>query len=146
MKKALPRRASPTARRVSRVRRVLSTRVFPQPVRTVLALLLWLSLGLIWTVAVSGLNGDLGAGLVYIGLGFFAALGAHAWPTRTPPWRTLAWTFAITIGLGSNLSLLGMGRLAVTISMLAGALFILLRLNENGRKIVGLVKASREAR
>jgi len=140
------KRAPHVPGRVSRVTDFIGARVFPQPVRTTLAMLLWLSTGLLWTAAVSGLAGDLGAGLVYIGLGFFAAVGAHVWPTRTPPWRTLFWTWCITIGLGSNLALLGLSRLSLTLSMIVGLGFILLRLNENGRRIGRLVKTSRQVR
>ena len=73
------------------------------------------------------------------GMAVSSAVLIHLWPTRTPQWRTLFWAFLITSATGAMLLPLGAGRMALTGATLAGFGFVLLRMNQNGRKLMELV-------
>ena len=81
-----------------------------------------------------------------VGLAFFAAISAHLWPTRTPQWRTVFWAFIISILVGAFGLLGGLGRFALDLSLLLTILFVILRLNQNARRLLHLVKAYRVTR
>jgi hypothetical protein len=110
--------------------------IFPQWLKTAVVTLLWLALMLPW-VSVTSLYSRFGSGLmVGVGLALFAAIAAHVWPTRTPPWRTVAITAVFTTWLGSTLLIAGLAGYALNITGLVGCLIVLVRINENGRKTV----------
>lgn len=108
--------------------------IFPQWVKTALVTFLWLGLMMPW-VSVTSLYSRSGNGLlVGFGLAFLAAIGSHLWPTKTPPWRTVAITGLLSAWIGSTLLLVGMMGYALTISGVVSLLFLLARFNQNGRK------------
>jgi hypothetical protein len=88
-------------------------------------------------VSVTTVYAQFGSGVMAgVGMALFAGIGAHVWPTRTPPWRTVVIVALFTAWLGSTLLLAGLGAYALTFTGLAGTLLILMRINENGRKFV----------
>lgn len=110
--------------------------IFPQWVKTFLVTFVWLGLMVPWT-SVTSLYAQFGNGIMAgVGLALFASVAGHVWPTRTPPWRTVAITAILTAWLGSTLLLAGLGAYGLTVTGLAGSLFILIRVNENGRKVI----------
>lgn len=124
-------RARSSGRKVSRVTKA----IFPQWVKTVLVTFLWLGLMTPW-VSVTTLYVRSGNGLlVGFGLAFLAAIGSHLWPTRTPPWRTVAFTALLSTWLGSTLLLAGFMGYGLTITGIVSLLFLLARFNQNGRKV-----------
>lgn len=134
------------AARSQRVYAFIGRRIFPQGVRTALIALLWLGVSPIWVAAVSGTSNESGALMACVGLALFAAIGTHVWSTRTPPWRTLFWAFFLSIGVGAFGYLGGLGRFALDAAILVAVVFVVLRLNENGRRLVHLVRAYRITR
>lgn len=115
-------------------------------VKTVLAVLVWIALGGIHVVAVAPYVSYVYAQGALFGMVASSAILLHLWPPRTPQWRTLFWLFWITGMVGSTLLMLGAGRMALTVATLVGFGFVLLRLNQNGRKLVGLVQDWRTLR
>lgn len=115
-------------------------RVFPQWLRTALVLFLWLGSMGFW-VSVTTLYRSYPNGyMVGVGLALCTAIAVHVWPTRTPPWRTLAITGIGTAWLGSSLLLEGAGQYALTIAAVAGLLFVGARVNQNGRRLWRLAR------
>lgn len=118
----------------------------PQWARTAVVTFLWLGTMMIWTSATS-LTARYGTGIMAgVGLAMGSALVCHLWPTRTSAWRTVAWTWVITISMGAMLLISGFGQYAVTIATTTGFLFVLLRANQNGRKLLGAIKTYRLTR
>jgi hypothetical protein len=110
--------------------------IFPQWVKTLLATFVWLGVMVPW-VSVTTVYAQFGSGVMAgVGMALFAGIAGHVWPTRTPPWRTVAITAIFTAWLGSTLLLAGLGAYGLTITGLAGTLIILARINENGRKVL----------
>lgn len=114
--------------------------VFPQWVRTTLVAVLWLGAMAYWVSLTSTYASYGSAYLAGIGMVLFGAIGAHLWPTRTPPWRTLAWVALLTIWVGSTLLLAGAGQYALTAATILGIVFIAARVNQNARRIYRAAK------
>jgi hypothetical protein len=116
-------------------RRVLAI-IFPQWLKTLFATFVWLGVMVPW-VSVTTIYAQFGSGVMTgVGMALFAGIAGHVWPTRTPPWRTVVIVALFTAWLGSTLLLAGLGAYGLTITGLAGSLLILMRINENGRKVV----------
>ena len=110
--------------------------IFPQWLRTLIATFVWLGLMVPW-VSVTTIYTQFGSGVMAgVGMALFAGIAGHVWPTRTPPWRTVVIVALFTAWLGSTLLLAGLGAYGLTITGLAGCLVILMRINENGRKVI----------
>lgn len=108
--------------------------------KTVLATLLWAMLIPVQiTVIAPYISYPYVQGVV-ISIAVMSAILLHLWPTRTPQWRTLFWAFWITGAVGSITLYLGGGSSAVTVAALAASAFVFLRMNQNGRKLVGLIR------
>lgn len=114
--------------------------------KTVLAVFVWTVLGGIQVIAVAPYSSYTYAQGALFGMAVSSAILLHLWPTRTPQWRTLFWAFWITGMVGSSLLVMGAGRMALTGATIAGYGFVLLRMNQNGRKLVELVKDWRALR
>lgn len=124
------------ARRFRRGFRVL----FPQWLRTTIVAALWLGAMAYWVSLTSVYASYGSAYLAGIGMVLFGAIGGHLWPTRTPPWRTLAWASLLTIWTGSTLLLAGAGQYALTGATILGIVFIVARVNQNARRIYRAAK------
>ena len=81
-----------------------------------------------------------------VGLAIFSMLAPHLWPTRTPPWRTVAWAFLLSLTVGANLLLLNAGRYALMAATLVGFGVVILRINQNGRELWKMFKTWRAVR
>lgn len=122
------------------------TRGVVNAVKTVLAVLVWTVLGGVQVVVVAPYVSYPYAQGALFGMAVSSAVLLHLWPPRTPQWRTLFWAFWITGLVGSTLLLMGAGRMALTGATVAGYGVVLLRMNENGRKLVSLFKDWRALR
>jgi hypothetical protein len=121
-------------------------RLVGQPVRTALVVFVWLGF-MIPYVGVVAVYSAYGSALIMgMGLALFAGIAVHVWPTRTPPWRTVAWAAFTSALTGAELLLVGAGRLALTGAMLVGLTVVLLRINSNGRRLVGMFRTWRTLR
>ena len=128
-----------------RVRRLVR-HLFGQPVRTGLVVFFWLGSMLLYVRLVAP-YADYGSALMMgIGLAVFAGIAVHVWPTRTAPWRTVAWAGVTSAYVGSTLLLLDAGRLALTGAMLVGLAVVVLRAGSNGRRLAGLFRTRRPLR
>jgi hypothetical protein len=124
-----------TLRRLRRKSRRALAIFFPQWLKTLIVTFVWLGVMVPW-VSVTTIYAQFGSGVMAgVGMALFAGIAGHVWPTRTPPWRTVAIVALFTAWLGSTLLLAGLGAYALTITGLAGSLLILMRINENGRKV-----------
>lgn len=108
--------------------------------KTLLALFVWAAVSPAQVVAVAPYIGYAYAQSVLVSFALMSAILLHLWPTKTPQWRTLFWAFWITGGIGTVLLFSGMGPMALTIATLAAFVFVLLRMNQNGRKLVGMIQ------
>lgn len=109
--------------------------VVPQWARTAVAVLVWLGLTQLYVALVAPFIVYSSARSMTVGLAISTGIFVHLWPTRTSPWRTVAWTALLTAFLGSTFLTLGLGRLALSLTTVAGFGFVLLRVNQNGRKL-----------
>lgn len=107
--------------------------------KTLLAVFIWTVLSSVQVVIVAPYASYVYAQGALFGMAVSSAVLIHLWPTRTPQWRTLFWAFLITSATGAMLLPLGAGRMALTGATLAGFGFVLLRMNQNGRKLMELV-------
>lgn len=108
--------------------------------KTVLATLLWAMLSPVQIMVIAPYISYPYVQGVVISIAIMSAILLHLWPTRTPQWRTLFWAFWITGAVGSITLYFGGGSSAVTIAALAASVFVFLRMNQNGRKLVGLIR------
>ena len=115
-------------------------RLFGQPVRTFLAVFLWLGSMLTYIGLVAPFAAYDSALLMGVGLALFSGIAVHLWPTRTAPWRTVMWAALVSAYTGAQLLLMDAGRFALTGAMLAGFAVVLLRIGGNGRRLVALVR------
>lgn len=148
--RAAPRLMGPRTKRVMREAQVagqaLPGRLFPQWIRTVLAVLVWLSTVPVYTQLISPYVSLLSAQNMAVGLAMFSGIATHVWPTRTAPWRTVMWAWALSVATGMILLMSGAGPLALTGATIAGFGFVTLRVNENGRKLADLFLTWRSLR
>lgn len=114
--------------------------LFPQWLRTLLVVMLWLASIPVYMQLIAPYVSYLSARTMGIGLAIFTGLAVHLWPPRTSPWRTVAWTASVTTLVGPLFLTLGLGRLGLALTTVIGFVIVLLRLNQNGRKLVGLVR------
>lgn len=128
-----------------RIRRWAS-RVFGQPVRTIVVVMAWLAVMIPYVRAVSLYVSYDSALLMGVGLAVFSGIAVHLWPPRTAPWRTVAWAAIASAVAGAHLLLAGAGRFALTGSMLIGLVVVLLRIDSNGRRVIGMYRTWRSLR
>lgn len=86
------------------------------------------------------------ATIVMAGTALTAGALLHLWPSKTAPWRTLLWAYLLMAFAGSTLLQLGAGTLALTASAILGVVFVGVRVNQNGRKLVGMIQDWRALR
>lgn len=108
--------------------------------KTFLAAFLWLSATPLQVAAIAPYISYLYAQSVIACIVVMFVILLHLWPTRTPQWRTLFWAFWITGAVGGVCLYLGAGTVSVTLAALASSLFVLIRVNQNGRRIVGMIQ------
>jgi hypothetical protein len=118
-------------------------RVFGQPVRTFLVVFFWLGSMLTYIGLVAPYADYDSALLMGVGLAVFSGIAVHLWPTRTAPWRTVAWAALVSAYVGAQLLVMDAGRYAITGAMVAGFVIVLLRVGGNGRRLVGLLRGRR---
>lgn len=143
-------RYSPRTKRIIRQAYVTSQTlpgtIFPQWLRTALVTLLWLGSVPVYVQLISPYVTMRSAVSMAVGLAMFAGIAPHLWPTRTPPWRTVLWALFLSAVTGMTMLTLGAGRLSLTGATLVGFAIVLLRINQNGRKLWGLVQTWRHVR
>lgn len=114
--------------------------------KTAIALLVWTAVSPLQVAAIAPyVSWPYAQGLL-VSIAVMSAILVHLWPTRTPQWRTLFWAFWITGAVSSPILYLGGGPNAVVAGALAACAFVFLRTNQNGRKLVGLIRDWRELR
>ncbi len=133
-------------RRIGAVARRVPAVAFPQWLRTLVVALLWLGLVPIYASVLAPYVAYNSAQTFTVGLIMSSAIACHLWPTRTAPWRTLAWTAFIVSNVGMILLTAGAGRFALTGATIIGFGFVALRVNQNGRRLVNLVRTWRDVR
>jgi hypothetical protein len=121
-------------------------RLVGQPVRTVVVVWLWISMIPVYVGVVAPYAAYGSALTMGVGLAMFSGIAVHLWPTRTAPWRTVAWAAVLSSLTGAELLLAGADRLAPTGAMLVGLAVVLLRIGSNGRRLVELVRTWRTLR
>lgn len=139
VRKAKMAQALKTARRVPGI-------VFPQWLRTVLVVTLWLGTSLFYVAAISPYITYVSATLMTTGLALFAGLAPHLWPSRTPPWRTVAWAWLVSMLAGFTVLTMEWGRYALTTATVVGFVIVIARTNQNARRFVGLFRTWRAMR
>lgn len=126
--------------------RKLPARIFPQWVRTILVVFLWLAMTPLYVGAIATYAMYENAQLMTVGLAVFSGIAVHLWPTRTSPWRTIAWAMLLSLLTGMTGLIAGTGQFAVTGATIVGFLVVFLRVNQNGRKLWGLFQSWRVLR
>lgn len=145
------RRPASYVRRAKTVKAVqvvrgIPNKVFPQWARTVLAVVIWLGTVPMYVSAVSPYVSYLSATVMTVGMGMFAGIAPHVWPSRTPPWRTVGWAWLVSMISGMTVLTMGWGRYAVTVATLVGFAIIIGRANQNARRLVRLFRTWRAMR
>lgn len=120
--------------------------LFPQWLRTLLLTLVWLGTIPVYIQLISTYSIMPSARTMAVGLAMFAGLAPHVWPTRTAPWRTVLWAWGLSVLTGMIAMLLGAGPLGLTAATLVGFAVVILRINENGRKMWNLFQTWRQIR
>lgn len=120
--------------------------LWPQWLRTVLIVMLWLGMSPVYIGLIASYDVYGSATSMLVGLAMFSGLAPHLWPSRTSPWRTVLWTALITSSLGMMLLTAGADRYSLMIVTLVGFLFVILRANENGRRLWRMVQTWRTVR
>ncbi|MEV0133890.1 hypothetical protein AB0H83_36160 [Dactylosporangium sp. NPDC050688] len=115
-------------------------RLFGQPIRTFFVVFLWLGSMLMYIALVAPYVAYGSAMFMGVGLALFSGIAVHLWPTRTAPWRTVAWAAVASAYTGAQLQMLNVGQLALTGAMLVGFAIVLLRIGSNGRRLVELFR------
>lgn len=129
------KRARTTADGRMTVPSMVGTYVLPQWARTAFAVLVWLGMTQLYVALIAPYVVYSSARSMTVGLAIFTGISVHLWPTRTAPWRTVAWAALLTALLGSTLLTLGLGRVALSLTTVAGFGFVLIRVNQNGRRL-----------
>lgn len=111
-----------------------------QVLTSVLLTLLWLGLTPIYVGLISPYVTYTSARTMTVSLALTAAVAPYLWRSRTAPWRTILWTALPTAFLGSTLLMLGAGRYALMAATLLGFGVVAFRANQNGRKLVALIR------
>ena len=139
VRKAKIAQAVTTARRVPGV-------VFPQWLRTLLIVALWLGTTPFYVAAISPYITYISATMMTTGLALFAGLAPHLWPSRTPPWRTVAWAWLVSMLAGFTILTMDGGRYALTATTVVGFVIVVSRANQNARRLVDLFRTWRAMR
>lgn len=124
----------------------LPSRIFPQWLRTALMVFLWLAMTPLYVGAIATYSEYGTAEMMTMGLAVFSGLAVHLWPTRTSPWRTIAWALVLSMFTGASGLASGIGEYAVVVASLVGFTVVLLRVNSNGRKLWRLFQSWRVLR
>lgn len=122
---------------------LLYRRFVPQWLRTVAVIFVCCALSLVWMTTTS-LPSQAWIGLPFATF-FPMVVGGmcHAWPSRTPPWRTIAWSWVLSFSAAAGLYMTWHVDwtlyAAIAVVVLVGAL----RINANGRKVWNRVVRAR---
>ena len=81
-----------------------------------------------------------------VGLAVFSGLAPHLWPSRTAPWRTVAWAWVTSMLIGMTVLTMDWGRYSVTVATLVGFTIVVGRANQNARRLIDLFKTWRVMR
>lgn len=138
-------RRAKTAKALNTVRSIPGV-VFPQWLRTLLVVTLWLGSVPIYVSLISPYVAYLSAIVMSVGLAIFSGLAPHVWPSRTPPWRTVAWAGILSTVLGLTALTMGWGRYSLTIATIVGFTVVIARANQNARRLIDLFKTWRVMR
>lgn len=130
---------------LSTVRKVTST-VFPQWARTTLAVFIWIICIPLYVSVVAPYSAYIATTVMGLSLAVFSGLAPHLWKSRTPPWRTVFWTFVGSVAVAMPLLTSGTGRFAVVAATIVGFCIVLLRAGQNGRRLIGLIRDWRALR
>lgn len=126
--------------------RSLLGKLFPQWLRTLLVVTLWLGTVPIYVSLIAPYVAYKSAIVMAVGLAIFSGFAPHLWPSRTSPWRTVAWAWLCSTLTGMLCLSLGWGRYSVMLVTLVGFGIVAGRANQNARKLVGLVSTWRAMR
>lgn len=138
--------AAKTIARLRRTRAWVSSvnRALPvQLLKTALLCLAWIGIAPMYVHFLSTYSGYLSAQLMVESVAIFGGIAVHLWPTRTPPWRTIAWAMIVMMVTGILSLSLGAGELSLTLVTLAGYAVILGRINSNFQRVWGLIRTWR---
>lgn len=117
-----------------------------QPFKTLGLAILWFATLPVYVRLISPFVSYMYAEIMVAAIIFATTVLVHLYPTRTPPWRTVFWAFWIIAFTGSIMLSFNAGTAALTTATIVGVIFIALRVNQNGRKLVGVIKDWRELR
>lgn len=138
-------RRAKTMRNLKTVRSI-PTKVFPQWLRTFLVVFLWLGSVPIYVSVIAPYVAYMSATIMAVGLAIFSGLATHLWPTRTAPWRTVAWAWLASVLTGMTALTMEWGRYSVTIATIVGFAIVIGRTNQNARRLIDLFKTWRVMR
>lgn len=126
--------------------RTLRTRLFPQWVKTVLAVLFWIVSMPIYVSTIAPYSAYVSAYAMGNSLAIFSGLAPHLWQSRTPPWRTVFWAWFASTFVAIPLLVAETGRLAVVAATLVGFAIVIARAGQNGRRLVNMIRDWRAMR
>ena len=134
------------AMKAIRTIRAVPSKVFPQWLRTFLLVFLWLGSVPLYVSLIAPYVAYRSATIMTVGLAIFSGLATHLWPTRTPPWRTVAWAWVASMVAGMTVLPLGWGRYSITVATIVGFAIVIGRANQNMRRLINLFKTWRVMR
>lgn len=109
--------------------------LFPEWVKTTLMAVIWFIFLPISALIVAPFH-LFSASLVYsFSLLSFTLLAIHLWPPKTPKWRTMFWAFVASTLVGLLLQNLMLPQWTLFCASLTGYAVVILRVNQNGRKL-----------
>lgn len=117
-----------------------------QMLKTALVAMFWVGLSPIYVQLIATYRGYFEAQVTVLGLAVGGGIAVHLWPTKTPPWRTLMWSLALSMITGMIALTLGADNTALTVSTIVGFAVIALRTNENWSRLRELVRTWRVLR
>lgn len=129
-----------------RAARTVPSKVFPQWLRTLLLVTLWLGSVPLYVSVIAPYVAYLSATAMTVGLAIFSGLAPHLWPSRTAPWRTVVWAWVFSMLAGMTVLTLEWGRYSVTIASIVGFAIVIGRSNQNARRLIDLFKTWRVMR
>ena len=90
--------------------------------QTLFAVLFWLAFSPWYVALIAPYSMYDNAYIMAVTFAICGGLAVHLWPTRTSPWRTLAWACWLSATVGASVLLLGGGRVAFPVATAAGTL------------------------
>lgn len=126
--------------------RSLPGKVFPQWLRTFLVAFLWMGSTPVYVSLISPYVAYMSALVMSVGLIVFSSLAPHLWPSRTAPWRTVAWAGVMSTLAGLTVLTMEWGRYALLIATIVGFAIVIARANQNARRLIDLFKTWRVMR